>query len=222
MFQFCPWENRWNSVEIFPLLREKWLTMETCFLRDVFHRRKEGPFLVENRSFAAMLQQKNDFSTGGEKCFSIFLFPGGGRSLFSYPDFPQSFPKISILLENPWESAFYFCDNLRNFIVEPVIGLNLRFDRLDVAVYRRMVPVQHLSDLGQRQVQHLADHIHGHISGRADVFCASLAQNLLHSDVVLAGGDFQDVVHRFRYRFVFPEVFGDGGLDHVQRDGNSL
>ena len=43
MFQFCPWENRWNSVEIFPLLREKWLTMEICFFARCFPQEKRRP-----------------------------------------------------------------------------------------------------------------------------------------------------------------------------------
>ena len=54
--------------------------------------------------------------------------------------FHRLFPK-DMFLGKVCGLAFHFCDDFHNFVVQSVVGLDLRFNGLDIAVYGGMVPV---------------------------------------------------------------------------------
>lgn len=150
MFQFCPGENRWICVEKSGAAGT-WYTAWSVFLwRLVFHRR----IYVRNlcgKGFRLMQGcTKRTRFPQGEKNFSGSFSSRGDRPKNFYALlFHRLFPK-DMSLGKAFGLAFHFCDDFHNFIVQSVVGLDLRFNGLNIAVYGGMVPIQHFSDLRER------------------------------------------------------------------------
>ncbi len=71
----------------------------------------------------------------------------------AYFSFPKVFHKVfhkNLPFGKYCGLAFDFCDNFHNFVIKPVVVLNFRFNRLNIAVDSRMVSIQHFSNRRQR------------------------------------------------------------------------